>query len=149
MKEEIKTNHQDPSPAEPVVSENEAEKKKPITDPVEQINKFGRGTLKLETPIKAGDKDVSELKYDFTRLTGWEYADAMDSDAGAGNIFRVTSKQALLLFAKTAGKETEGIDATDIKERIGVTDSIKAVQLATIFFVASTRAGNNRISSGS
>lgn len=119
-----------------------------ITDPQEQIRKLGKGTLTLDTPIKAGDKDVTELHYDFSKLTGWEYADAMDKDSGGSNIFRITNKQAMLLFAATAGKETDGIDATDIRERIGVADSIKAVQLATVFFVASTRAGNNRITNG-
>jgi hypothetical protein len=119
-----------------------------IIDPQEQIKKLGKGTLKLEIPIRAGGEDVTELRFDFTSLTGWEYADAMDRDASAVNIFMITSKQAMMLFAATAAKETPGIDATDIRERMGIADAIKAVQLATIFFRASARAGDRRITNG-
>ena len=98
-----------------------------------------RGVMKLKTPIRAGGKDVTELFYDFTELTGWEFVEAMDMDREARNIFSVTEKQALCLFAATAGKQTPGIDATDIRKRMGVADAVKAVQLATVFLVTSTR----------
>lgn len=129
-----------------VISEEKKEAPKPITDPKEQIKKFGKGTLSLETLIRAGGKDVTALNYDFTAITGREYADAMDKDTGPTNAFRITNKQGLYLFACAAGKATKGIDATDIAERIGVGDAIKATQIATVFFVASTQAGNKRIS---
>lgn len=124
----------------------EAEKKQAVTDPNEQLRKLAHGKMELEITIRAGGKDVTELEYDFQKLTGWEYAEAMDSDNSATNMFRISSRQALALFASAAGKATPGIDATDIKERMGSTDAIKAVQLATIFFVAAARAGNKRIS---
>lgn len=153
-KEEIKENleekeGQDPQ-AEPAADQGERPSRplQAITDPAEQIRKMGRGKMVLETPILVADKPVNELHYDFTKLTGWEYADAMDSDPSGSNIFRISSKQGLLLFAAAAAKETKGIDATDIRERMGVSDAIKAVQVATIFFVASTREGNKRISNG-
>lgn len=106
----------------------------------------GRGRLKLETPIKSGDGEIDELKYDFTVLTGTEYADAMDSDMNAQQIYRITYRQALALFAKAAAKQTDGLDMRDIIERIGGTDAVEGVQLATLFFSASTRAGRLRIS---
>lgn len=106
----------------------------------------GKGRLRLETPILAGDKEITELSYDFTKLTGMEYIDAMDSDTSAQQIFRITYRQALALFAKAASKETPALDMQDILSRIGVTDTVKAVQLATLFFSASTRAGHQRIS---
>ena len=62
------------------------------------------------------------------------------------NAFRITDTQAFELFAAAAGKATAGIDATDIRERMGAVDSVKAVQLATGFFSAANRAGNRRIS---
>lgn len=105
-----------------------------------------RGVMKLKTPIRAGGKDVTELCYDFTSLTGWEYAEAMDMDREARGVFSVTDKQALCLFAATAGKETDGIDATDIRKRMGVVDAVKAVQLATVFLVTSTREVKGRTS---
>ncbi len=98
-----------------------------------------RGTMILKNPMRAESTDITELKYDFSKLTGWEYVEAMDSDVNARNVFKITAKQALCLFAMSAAKETPKIDATDIERQIGVTDAVKAVQLATVFLVTSTR----------
>ena len=65
------------------------------------------GIITLKTPLRAGGRDVTELAYDFGKLTGWEYADAMDMDPRAGNIYKITRKQALCLFAAAAGKANE------------------------------------------
>lgn len=100
-----------------------------------------RGTMTLQKPIRARSEDVTELHYDFGKVTGWEYVEAMDADPAARNVFRVTAKQALSLFAIAAAKATPDVDATDIRERISIEDAVKAVQLATVFLVASTRAG--------
>ena len=106
----------------------------------------GRGVLELETPIKLGDEEIKELPYDFTELTGLDYTEAMDSDMNGQQIFRITSRQALSLFAVAAAKQTSRLDKQDIVERIGMTDSVIATQLATLFFSASTRAGQLRLS---
>ena len=122
------------------------------------MTKASSGTLQLSTPIRAGGEDVTELQYDFQKLTGWEYAEALDSDKNATTIFRLTAKQALNLFATAAGKattaaakaadkEARGIDANDIKERIGVEDSMAAVQLAIVFFNACALKRNKRTTS--
>ena len=108
--------------------------------------KEGKGRLRLETPITANDQEISELVYDFTDLTGMEYAAAMDSDPNAMQIFKITYRQGLALFATAAAKCTESVDMRDIIERIGMTDAVEGVQLATLFFSASTRAGRLRIS---
>lgn len=121
---------------------------KPTLDPDEFLKKASNGTLQLSTPIRAGGKDVEELQYDFQKLTGWEYAEAIDSDRNAQTIFRLTAKQALNLFATAAGKATENIDANDIKERIGVEDSMAAVQLAILFFNACALKRSKRITKG-
>lgn len=106
----------------------------------------GKGILNLETPIKEGKEEISQLPFDFTKITGLEYIAAMDSDTTNIQIYRITYRQALSLFATAAAKEVASLDNKDIIERIGVTDAIEAVQLATIFFTASTRAGRLRIS---
>ena len=111
-----------------------------------EVMSQGKGRLELEIPITAGDEEIKELAYDFTELTGMEYADAMDSDLNAQQVFRITYRQGLALFAKAAAKQTEKIDERDIVERMGMTDAVEAVQLATLFFSASTRAGRLRIS---
>lgn len=106
----------------------------------------GKGKLHLEKPIALGDETIEDLVYDFTEMTGMEYIDAMDSDQYAQNVYKITGKQALALFAKAAAKQTSGLDTRDIMENIGITDTVEAVQLATLFFNASTRAGRLRIS---
>lgn len=106
----------------------------------------GKGRLRLETPILAGDEEITELIYDFTALTGMEYIDAMDTDPNAQQIYRITYRQALALFATAAAKNNDLLDMKDITSRIGATDAVEAVQLATLFFTASTRAGRLRIS---
>lgn len=105
----------------------------------------GKGRLKLETPIISGENEITELVYDFTEMTGLEYAAAMDNDANAQQIYRITYRQGLALFATAAAKQTEGVDMRDIMEGIGLTDAVEGVQLATSFFAASTRAGRLRI----
>lgn len=70
----------------------------------------GKGRLALETPILAGDENINELVYDFTELNGIEYTDAMDADMNAQQIYRITYRQALNLFATAAAKETDGVD---------------------------------------
>ncbi len=108
--------------------------------------KEGKGRLHLETPIVANDEEITELTYDFTSLTGMEYVAAMDSDPNAMQIFKITYRQGLALFATAAAKHTESVDSRDIMERIGMTDAVEGVQLATLFFSSSTRAGRLRIS---
>lgn len=107
----------------------------------------GRGVLRLETKIKSGDTEFEELPYDFNLITGLEYTEAMDTDPGASQIYRISYRQALALFAKAAAKQSGGrLDLKDIVSRIGATDAVEAVQLATLFFTAATRAGQLRIS---
>ncbi|MDO4620036.1 MAG: hypothetical protein Q4B09_05370 [Lachnospiraceae bacterium] len=106
----------------------------------------GKGILRLETPIEAGEEVITELPYDLTALTGMEYVDAMDSDPNTANAFRITYRQGLTLFAKAAAKQVDLLDTRDIQERLGVTDAVAGVQVATLFFNASTRAGRLRIS---
>lgn len=106
----------------------------------------GKGRLQLEKPIVKGDKEITELAYDFTDMTGIEYTIAMDSDMNARETFKITYRQSLALFAAAAAKHTEGLDSRDIIENIGMSDAVEGVQLATSFFVASTRAGRLRIS---
>ena len=108
----------------------------------------GKGRLTLETPFISRDQEIKELIYDFTALTGMEYTDAMDSDINANSsaYHRITSRQALSLFAKASAKQMDNVDMEDIVSRIGVTDAVEGVQLATLFFTASTRAGRLRIS---
>lgn len=116
-----------------------------IMDPEEQIRQFAHGRLELSVPIQDGQETINVLEWDFLALTGAEYCDALDSDKKAGNTFRITNTQALCLFATAAAKKTKGLNAEDIRRRIGIMDAQKATQLATVFFTASNQAGYRRI----
>ena len=124
------------------VTERIREKSKEANEAI----RSAKGRLTLEKPILCRDEPVNELPFDLTTLTGLDYIEAMDGDPNALNAFKITYRQALTLFARAAAKETEGLDARDIIERIGVTDALEAVQVTTLFFNASTRAGRLRIS---
>lgn len=125
------------------IGEQEEKEKAAIGD-ILTPEKISKGTLELAIPIRARSEDVKELHYDFSKLTGWEYAEAMDTDKEARNMFVVSKKQALCLFAAAAAKATDGIDAKDVKERIGLADAQRAVQVATLFLnVSAQAAGKN------
>lgn len=111
-----------------------------------EIMASGRGVFRLERPIPADDREIAELSYDFMALTGEEYARAMDGDMDAQQIFKITYRQALELFAAAAAKQTEGVDSVNIIDGLGAADASQAVQLAMLFFTASTRAARMRIS---
>ncbi len=119
------------------------------TEKIKESNEViasGCGILKLEVPIKSGSGEVTELAYDFTKLTGLEYTEAMDQDTNAMYVYKITYRQALSLFARAAAKQTPGLDMRDITERLDMRDALEGVQLASLFFNASTQAGRLRIS---
>lgn len=127
-----------------VKNPEEKTEKQMTADEIARI--VSKGTIRLAQPIRASDKDIAELHFDFTKLTGWEFAQAMDRDeSGKTNAFRLTERQALELFALTAAKETPDIDAEDIRHRMGIEDAIKAAQIAASFFNFTSRAANLRI----
>lgn len=116
------------------------ENTEPKVDYEELLKRITSGVLKLRTPIRAESADVTELKYDFSKVTGWEYVEAMDADRSSDNILRMSSKQALCLFATACAHEHTNLDARDIRERISAMDAMQATQLATLFTVTSARA---------
>ena len=153
MSEEIKNNTPETEETEKTVAAEEAaEEKKPakkakkkgpeLNNPDEAVKELSKGKLKLFKPFTADDEEIT----DFENLGGPEMVRAMDRGAAnGGNAFRITSEQALELFIASAGKETPGVDAQDVRRGLSSVDAVKAVQLATVFFVASSQAGNARI----
>ena len=127
-------------------NDNAQEKAAPAMSPVQAAETVSKGRFRLMIPIEDGDRKYEELKYDFNKLTGWELAKAIDGgadrNAQAGN---VTDLQALSLFAAAAAKATDGLDTTDIKERLSAQDAIAAISVASIFFRGSLLAGSLRI----
>ena len=130
------------------VKKTVAAEEKKIASPAELLERYGKGEMKLKSPIKDGEETVTALKWDFGALTGAEYADALDMDRRAGNALRLSSTQALCLFAAAAAKATPQLSALDIRQRLGMADTMKAVQVTTIFFNVSSLEGDNRISNG-
>lgn len=114
-------------------------------DPAMQAaNKLSSGRFKLAMPIMDGEKKYEELNYDFTALTGWELAKALDTGKAKAS-FDLSDVQALSLFAAAAAKCTEGIDAIDIRERLSAADATTAIKLSIIFFNSTSLAGSLRI----
>ena len=127
-----------------------SEERKAAATPEELTQKISKGRLKLAAPIQDGDRTYDELRYDFGAMTGWELARAMDVGAGVagpGAGQALTDTQALCLFAAAAARETEGLDATDIRERLGAMDAVTAIRVAGYFFRGSLLAGSARITS--
>lgn len=114
----------------PAAKGNASQKEEPKQIPLEV---FAKGELELAIPISSQDKQITKLKYDFMALSGWEYVEAMDTDQKVRNVFMISKKQALCLFAAAAAKATEGLDAIDIRQRIGLVDAQRAAQVATLF----------------
>ena len=129
---------------EKIKQELEDQRKK--TEEAMEALKQGKGKLQLDSPIRARDREITELIYDFTVMKGFEFTDAMDSDPNGANSFFITKRQALALFAKAAAKQTEDVDMQDIVSGLSMTDSVEAIEIATLFFNASRRAGRTRIS---
>ena len=118
----------------------------PTMTPVEAAEKVSKGFFKLLVPIQDGEQKHEKLAYDFNKLTGWELAKAIDSGTDrVANASGMTDVQALSLFAAAAAKCTEGLDATDIRERMSASDAIAAISVASIFFRGSLLAGSLRI----
>lgn len=109
----------------------------------QNMKRMAKGKMTLETPFRSKSKDVPELEYDFSLLNGWEYVEAMDSDTEARNVFRITFKQAFNLFAAAVAKCQQGIDAIDVKKQLSFTDAVKAVQLATLFWVTCNQVASS------
>lgn len=106
------------------------------------------GELHLFAPIRARSKDVTVLKYNFSKLTNKEYIEAMSADRGATNPFYLSPDQALRIFCAAAAHETDDIDTIDIIERMSVKDTIIAVQLASVFFAVTSRGVSPRTERG-
>jgi len=125
-----------------------AEEKKTTTSAANILASVSKGTLKLAVPIADGDRSYDTLTYDFSKLTGWEMAQALDFGAGKGGpgMNTITDAQALSLFATAAAKGGGGLDAVDIRERVSARDAIVAIGVAQAFFRASWLEGSSRIS---
>lgn len=131
------------------MSENEANiKQNTAFNPEESANAVAKGRFKLSKPIRDGEKEYDELTYDFNELTGMELAKAIDNGTYGRqkDAFNLSDTQALSLFAAAAAKCTKGLDATDIRERLGAADATTAIKIAVIFFNGASLAGGMRIS---
>lgn len=114
-------------------------------DPLKAAESIAKGKFTLKVPIQDGEKKYDALSYDFNALTAWELAKAIDAGTtGRGDNFNLTDTQALAIFAAAAAKCTEGLDATDIRERMAAVDGIAAMRVAQIFFKGSSLAGSLR-----
>ncbi len=97
-----------------------------------------KGVMKLVDPFSIGSETYEELEWDFTKISGWDYAAACDIDTNKPNVFRLSQVQALALFAKAVNK-CSTLDWQDVMNSISGADAINAIQTATVFFVSAGR----------
>ena len=111
----------------------------------EIVGLSSKGKLVLSKPLRSDGEIVKELLFDFGALTAWEYVDAVDN-AGVKkpDAYHMNGRQALALFAAAAAKQTPHVDDKDIIGTLAPQDAIAAIQVATVFFNASSRAGSMR-----
>ena len=139
--DQLKTNTQTQEASQAPEKEQTA-----IKTPFEITQMIAKGKLKLAKPIQDGEVLHDELVYDFNALSGWELARALDNGDNRDPYAKtLTDTQAMALFAAAAGKSTKGLDARDIKERMGPMDAIAAIRIAVLFFNGSLMAGSMRI----
>ena len=129
--------------------EEKLEEKKEMT--IEDAkNILSSGRLGLVQPIFVNGKEVKELPYNFKKVTGMEFLDALDGDtATRKGAFNLSARQALNLFlagVTHGGENINGSDFEDIRKQLDIEDVQKAVQVAVSFFNASSRSGAERIS---
>lgn len=108
-----------------------------------------KGILTLTTPVMSRDEDVTEIEYDFERITGQVLLSVMDSKsarerATTGDDF--TARQGLFLFAKAA-RGSGGLDEMDITTRLSAQDTLAAAQLGKLFFTAMALQAQRHIKS--
>ena len=106
-------------------------------------------------PFVMRETEIKEIEYDFCKLNGDDLMDALDS-AGGGNMFQLSNKQALMLFAVAAEKCAPTVredntiirlyDKRYIKSKLGAADSVAAANVAKLFYRASNQAGSQNIS---
>ncbi len=142
-------NDEDPKEEQEAKTEAKQEEK----TPGQQLRELTSGKLILLQPFRAHSEDVTEVAFDFCGLTNEEMMAALDT-VPVNNILAISNQQAMALFAATAAKcapDVEGekhklYDARDIRKRMGPADAVKAIQLAKLFYNASSQAGGNNIS---
>lgn len=96
------------------------------------------GIITLKTPLRAGGRDVTELAYDFGKLTGWEYADAMDMEPARGQHLQNHAQAGALPVRHGGGQSQRGRGRDGYSRTAGVEDAQTAVEQAMVFLTTST-----------
>lgn len=107
-----------------------------------------RGVMTLDKPLMSKDEPVTEIRYDFSLLSGYEVVECLDKDPGFTSVQGISAKQAMNLFAKAAEKcraDNKELDALDYVQRLSEADTIAAVRVARLFFTVMSREGDTRI----
>lgn len=116
----------------------------------EALRALCKGTMELVFPFTSRGQEVTALEYDLCGLSSTEMLNALDRSTASQNLYGINNEQAIWIFAQSAAKNAPTIrdgggefrlyDAADIRERISGVDLIKAVKIAKLFYIASSRA---------
>ena len=96
-----------------------------------------QGVISLKEPMHSRGETVTELHYDFAKLTNREFMACMDEDRGNRDRNLITRKQAMSLYSRMHDKverPISGLDARDLEEQACLDDMEAMIERATNFF---------------
>lgn len=128
-----------------VANQGKASKLNEVKEAAQAMSaKYEDGILVLNEPIKVGDKEITEIAFNFRKLRGRDLVEAMDCDSRAG--MRTTSKQAFALFCR-ACRGVGMPDEHDLNDRMSVADAMNAVKVTQLFLASKALETNDSIKS--
>ena len=108
-----------------------------------------KGTLELVVPMRGGGRALGEIDYDLMNLTSAELMEALDSTEQNNNIYLITHRQAMAVFAASAAKLNGGVfDTRDILTRLSGVDGMRAERITKAFWNASCRVVSSNTLNG-
>ncbi len=94
---------------------------------------YREGKITLAKPFVIGEREITELEFDFSKMTGLDYVNAMDVDRAAVGNNKASRKQIVSLFA--ASLKTPGIDYKDLMNFLGPNDMMTVLQVGELYFM--------------
>lgn len=100
-----------------------------------------RGKILLKKPIPNGETELTEIAYDFNKVSGKRYLEILDSKTQGEAMMtgdRLTHKVALKLFA-AAAEAPQMPNMEEMLEQMSLIDLSAAVTVAKTFFIVTAR----------
>lgn len=93
---------------------------------------YRSGKITLAKPLTIGERQITELEFDFEKVTGQSYIYALDVDKQNNNLSQLSSKQLVALMAAALTKER--LDFQDLFVNLSTADMITVMQVTNLYF---------------